>query len=470
MTSFKLLIDGQLVPGAQEMDVVNPATEAVIAACPRASKEQLDSAVAAAGAAFPGWSDLSRAERQAFLTKFADAVEANADMLARLLTEETGKPLGDATGEVLATVAFTRYFAALTVAEKVIEAGEGRRAIVQRRALGVVGAIIPWNFPLMIIGFKLPPALLAGNTIVIKPAPTTPLATLRLGELMREIFPRGVVNIVTDLNDLGDAMTAHPGIRKISFTGSIRTGKRIMASAAETLKRLTLELGGNDAAIVLDDVDPDEVAPQLFQSAFINSGQVCLAVKRLYVQDAIYDRMCDALVALAGDAVVGDGMNQGVTHGPVQNAAQFERVKALIDDARAHGTIIAGGEAIDGKGYFIRPTIVRDIAEGTRLVDEEQFGPVLPVIRFSDADEAVRRANAGPFGLGGSIWSSDSEKAFALASRLDAGTVWVNTHMAMTPNVPFGGSKESGIGVEFGEEGLAEFTQAHVINVAHRKG
>jgi acyl-CoA reductase-like NAD-dependent aldehyde dehydrogenase len=400
------------------------------------------------------------------LSAIADVVDAHADELARLLTLESGKPLPLAMAEVGALAAFTRYFSTLALETKTLEAGEGRRADIQRRPLGVVGAIIPWNFPLMIVGFKLPPALLAGNTVVLKPAPTTPLATLRLAELIAPLVPAGVVNVITDQNDLGDALTSHPDVAKISFTGSAGTGRKIMNSASASLKRLTLELGGNDAAIVLGDVDVKGVAPKLFEAAFVNSGQVCLAIKRLYVHESIYDQMCAELASLAEASIVGDGLQQGVTIGPLQNKTQFSRVLSLIDDASQTGQIIAGGARADGKGYFIRPTIVRDIKEGARLVDEEQFGPVLPVIKFSTADEAIARANASPFGLGGSIWSSDEEGAYALASKLEAGTVWINTHMAMTPNVPFGGSKQSGFGVEFGEEGLAEFTQITIVNRA----
>lgn len=466
METFSLLIDGKLEAGAAMMDVVNPATEEVLARCPRASADQLDRAVAAAKAAFPAWSATPIAVRQKALGAIADAIESDQEALARLLTQETGKPLADASGEIQATVAFTRYFATLDLPARSLADGPEGHIEIQRRPLGVVGAIIPWNFPLMIVGFKLPPALLGGNTVVLKPAPTTPLATLRLAARLAGLLPPGVLNVITDANDLGERLTRHPDIRKISFTGSTVTGRKIMVSAAETLKRLTLELGGNDAAIVLDDADPKSVAPKLFQSAFANSGQVCLALKRLYVHDSIYDAVCDELAAIAESTTVGDGLEQGITLGPLQNRNQFEKVKALIEESRAHGTVIAGGEGLGRPGYFIRPTIVRDIADGTRLVDEEQFGPVLPVIRFSDDEDALRRANASPYGLGGSIWSGDIARAYALASRMDAGTVWVNTHMAMTPSVPFGGAKQSGIGVEFGAEGLAEFTQMHVVNIA----
>ena len=261
-------------------------------------------------------------------------------------------------------------------------------------------------------------------------------------------------------------MTAHPDVRKISFTGSTATGSKVMAGAAATLKRITLELGGNDAGIVLDDVNPKEAAPKLFQSAFQNNGQVCIAMKRLYVHESIYDEMCDELAELAKSAIIGDGLKQGTQIGPLQNKMQFERVKELIEDARKHGKILAGGTVPDQPGYFIQPTIVRDIEDGTRLVDEEQFGPVLPVIKYKDPEEAVARANASPYGLGGSIWSSDPERAYQLALQMESGSVWVNKHAELAPNIPFGGSKQSGLGSELGEEGLAEFTQLQVINVA----
>ncbi|WP_324741033.1 aldehyde dehydrogenase family protein [Tsuneonella sp. CC-YZS046] len=349
---------------------------------------------------------------------------------------------------------------------ELLEDSDNRRVEVHRRPLGVVGAIIPWNFPVLLIAFKLPFALLAGNTLVVKPAPTTPLSTLRLGELMAGIFPAGVVNIVTDQNDLGGRLTAHPGIAKISFTGSTETGRKVMASAAASIKRLTLELGGNDAAIVLPDADPAKVAPGIFGSAFLNAGQVCVAIKRVYAHADIYDALCAELARLAEEAVVDDGLKQGAQIGPLQNKAQYEKVRALIEEARTNGTIIAGGEIPGRPGYFIRPTIVRDIEDGTRLVDEEQFGPVLPVIRYDDPEDALARANSSDMGLGGSIWSTDREAAHDLATRMEAGTVWINKHLDFGPTMPFGGAKQSGLGVEFAQEGLHEFMRVHVINEA----
>jgi acyl-CoA reductase-like NAD-dependent aldehyde dehydrogenase len=466
MTQLKLLIDGQLEDGELSMDVINPATGEAFASCPRASKAQLERAVAAAKAAFPSWSKTPIAERKQALTAIADAIQANAGELARLLTQEQGKPIGDATGEVYGAAAFFRYFTALDLPVKVIDDSEGRKVEVHRRPLGVIGAIVPWNFPLILMAFKVPAALLSGNTVVLKPAATTPLATLRLAELIKDLLPAGVLNVIADANDLGGVLTAHPDVRKISFTGSSATGAKVMAGAAAMLKRITLELGGNDAGIVLADVDPKTAAPKIFQGAFQNSGQVCIAMKRLYVHESIYDAMCEELAALAEAAVVGDGLEQGTQLGPLQNKMQYDRVRELIEDARQHGNIIAGGGAPDRPGYFIRPTIVRDITDGTRLVDEEQFGPVLPVIKFSDPEDALTRANASPYGLGGSIWSTDLDRAYDLAGRMESGTVWINKHSELAPNIPFGGAKQSGLGVELGEEGLMEFTQLQVINMA----
>ena len=466
MSEYKLLINGKMVDGAKSSPVLNPATEEPVALCPRASEAQLNEAVAAAKAAFPGWAATPIAERKKALNAIADAIEANGAELARLLTQEQGKPIGDATGEVYGTAAFFRYFTMLDLPVKVIEDSDGKKVEAHRRPLGVIGAIVPWNFPMILMAFKLPPALLTGNTVVLKPAPTTPLTSLKLGELIKDILPAGVLNILADENDLGTPLTAHPDVRKISFTGSTATGQKVMAGAAGLLKRITLELGGNDAGIVLDDVNPKEAAPKLFQSAFQNSGQVCVAMKRLYVHEKIYDEMCDELAAIANNTIIGDGLKQGTQLGPLQNRMQFEKVKELIEDAKKTGKVIAGGEVLEEKGYFIRPTIVRDISDGTRLVDEEQFGPVLPVIKYSDPEDAIARANASPYGLGGSIWSSDKGRAYDLATKLDSGSVWINKHAELAPNIPFGGARLSGVGSELGEEGLAEFTQLKIINIA----
>lgn len=466
MSDYKMLIGGQLVDGDHEMDVINPATEEVFATVGRASERQADEAIEAAAAAFPGWAEVPLAERQAKVAALADAIAANADTFARALTQEQGKPLAEAQGELAWTDGYLRHYATLEIAERTIQDDASGLIQVRRKPLGVVAGIIAWNFPLLVACWKIGPAVIAGNTIVLKPAPTTPVTALMLGELCQKIFPPGVVNIIVDANDLGGYLTADPRIAKVGFTGSTATGKKIMASAADGLKRLTLELGGNDPGIVLDDVDVRATAQGIFNAAFLNCGQVCLAIKRAYVHDSIYDAMCEELARLAEAAVVDDGLAQGAQIGPIQNKAQYEKVKAFLESARKDGTIVAGGEAMDRAGYFLRPTIVRDVTDGDQIVDEEQFGPILPVIRFSDVDDVVARANASPYGLGASVWSRDVDRALAVAERIESGSVWVNQHVAIGPHIPMAGVKSSGLGVEQAEEGLAEYTQLSVINVA----
>ena len=466
MRDFNLLIGGQLVPGAATIPGINPATENVLADAPRASLAQLNDAVAAAKASFAAWSARPLRERGKLLVALADAFAACQDDFARLLTEEQGKPLPHAAGEISHSIDVIRYFSSLDLPLQVIKEDEGQKIVRQHTPLGVVAAITPWNFPMVLLMMKVAPALLAGNTVVIKPAPTTPLTTLRFGELCAEVLPPGVVNVIVDQNDLGEALTSHPDIAKVAFTGSTATGKKVMASAAQTLKRLTLELGGNDAAIVLDDVDPKDVAPKLFAAATLNSGQVCLAIKRLYVHDSIYDEMCEELGKLAEATIVDDGIKQGTQMGPLQNKAQFEKVKGFLDEAKRYGTIVAGGDVLPRKGYFVSPTIVRDIPDDSRLVREEQFAPIVPVLRYEDLNDAIARANDSDYGLGCTVWSSDPERALDVARRVEAGVIWINKHLDLPPDIPMGGAKQSGIGAELGQEGLEEFTQAKIINMA----
>jgi acyl-CoA reductase-like NAD-dependent aldehyde dehydrogenase len=464
--TYKMLIGGQLVDGATTLDVVNPATGAVFETCPRADVDQLNQAVAAAKAAFPAWSALSYAERAAKLEALADALEPRVEEFARLLTQEQGKPLPAALAEIGGAVYGLRTFAAMRTETKTLRETDDARIVEMRTPLGVVGAIMPWNFPVLLMIMKVGPALITGNTLVAKPAPTTPLTTLLFGEVAASILPPGVLNVIVDNNDLGAVITKHPDIAKVSFTGSTATGKKVMESVSSTLKRLTLELGGNDAAIVLDDADVKVVAPKIFDAAMANSGQICLATKRVYAHKSIYDQLCDELARLAGEVIVDDGLKQGTTMGPIQNKAQYEKVKGFLADARADGKVIAGGEALERDGYFIAPTIVRDIGDDSRLVREEQFGPVLPILSYDEVDDAIARTNDTDYGLGGSVWTSDIERGFAVASKIDSGTVWVNKSLDLPFDVPFRGAKSSGVGAENGQEGLEEFTQAKIINVA----
>jgi acyl-CoA reductase-like NAD-dependent aldehyde dehydrogenase len=330
----------------------------------------------------------------------------------------------------------------------------------------VVGIITPWNAPINLAAGPLTSALYTGNTVVLKPSPYTPLSTLRLGELVRDIFPPGVLNVLAGDDDCGQWMTEHPGIDKISFTGSVATGKRVMASAAGNLKRITLELGGNDPAIVLDDVDVQAIAPKLFFAATVNSGQVCMAIKRIYAHASIYAALCAALAAEARKVVLGDGLEAGTQMGPIQNRRQYERVVGILEDTKRRGArILAGGQLPEREGYFIPPTIVADVPEDSRLVQEEQFGPIVPVLEFSDVEDAIRRANDTRYGLSASVWSTNEARAAAIAARLEVGTAWVNQHRATSPLVPFGGAKESGMGRQYSALGLKGYMEPRVVSI-----
>jgi acyl-CoA reductase-like NAD-dependent aldehyde dehydrogenase len=461
---YRLLIDGALVPGVSMFDVVNPATGSAFASAPKADEALLERAVAAAKRALPAWSALPVDERAALVNKLADALDARIGEIASLLTAEQGKPLDQAGYEIMGSVFTLRGFAAMRIEPKVLKDEGGNRVIEHRTPLGVVASITPWNFPVILLMNKLGPALITGNTMIAKPAPTTPLTTLLFGELAQTILPPGVFNIVCDQNELGALITGHPDITKVAFTGSTATGKKVMASSAGTVKRVTLELGGNDAAIVLDDVDAKQAAKKVYQGAMTNAGQICVAIKRAYVPTPMYDEFCDELAKLANEAIVDDGAKQGTTIGPIQNKMQFDKVNALIADARTRGTVMTGGAPLDRAGYFIAPTIVRDLDDDAPLVREEQFGPVLPVLKYDDIDDVIARANDSEYGLGGTVWGKDIARATAVAMKIDSGTVWVNQHLAIDANIPFRGVKQSGLGAELGEAGLLEYTQAHIVN------
>jgi acyl-CoA reductase-like NAD-dependent aldehyde dehydrogenase len=464
MADFVMTIGGDSIPAGATFGVKNPATGEVFAQAPECSKEQLDAAFDAAAKAATDWKSDEAARRSALL-KVADVLLASTGELAPVLTSEQGKPLGDAGIEVFAAAIWCQYFANLETPPQVIQDDDEAFVEVVRRPLGVVAAITPWNFPLTLAFWKIAPALLAGNTMVLKPSPYTPLSTLKVGELLRDALPPGVLNIVSGGDDLGAWMTSHPVPRKISFTGSIETGKKVAMSAAPDLKRVTLELGGNDPAIVLDDADPATVATAIFAGAFNNNGQVCSAIKRVYVPEAMYDDVVDALAVHANAVKVGDGTEPDSKLGPINNEPQFERVKELVADAVSQGArAVTGGHAMDRPGYFFEPTILAGLSDGTRIVDEEQFGPALPVISYRHESDAVNRANATHFGLSGSVWSADPDRAAAVAAQLECGTAWINTHLALSPQQPFGGFKWSGVGVENGPWGLAEFTEFQAVH------
>jgi acyl-CoA reductase-like NAD-dependent aldehyde dehydrogenase len=465
--NFSMMINGQSVGGDKgTFGVVDPASGEVFAQCPRASLRQLEDAVNSADSAFSAWKNVPCEERQKLLHQIADKIEEHSDELAEIVVREQGKPLPLAQMEVGGAVAWTRYTADLELPVQVIEDSPNKRIEMHRKPIGVVGSILPWNWPLMIAIWHIIPALRAGNTVVVKPSPLTPFNALRLVGLMNEVLPAGVVNILTDEDEIGPAMSAHPKIGKIIFTGSTSTGQHIMRSAASNLKRLTLELGGNDGAIVLPDADVDKIAEGIFQTAFLNMGQTCTAIKRLYVHDSIYEELVKKLCDIADSQTLGSGAVEGVTFGPVQNKKQYDIVTRLIQDAKDGGAEIHASAALpEGKGYFIAPTIISNVCDGAAVVDEEQFGPVLPVIRYHDVEDAVKRVNSSANGLGGSVWGGDIAVAQAVASGLECGTAWVNGHAEVLPHTPFGGCKMSGFGVEFGQEGLLEYTTIQVVNI-----
>lgn len=464
MSQYKLWIDGKASDGASILDVINPATEGVFTTVARSDEALVDRAVAAAKAAQIGWQRTSIAQRQRALVGIADGMKARAQELAEAITQEQGKPLGDAYGEVAWAESFVRHWATLDLPVETLIDDSARRVEVHRVPLGVVACIIPWNFPLNIAAIKVPQAILAGNGCVLKPAPTTPVSGAIFAEICNGVLPPGVLNTVNDNNDLGAYLAQHPDVAMVSFTGSISTGRKIMAGCAATLKRLTLELGGNDPAIVLPDIDVKATAKKIFDAAFMNCGQVCLAIKRVYAHEAISDELCSELARHAEAAVVGNGMSDGVQVGPVNNRQQYQKVLGLIERARAAGTVVTGGYALPGKGFFIKPTIIRDVKDGDEIVDEEQFGPVLPVVTYSDVEQAVAGANRLKYGLAASVWSADVKRARDIAMRIESGTVWINTHLDVSPVIPYAGAKQSGFGVEFSVEGLHEFTQIKVVH------
>lgn len=466
-TDFTLTIDGHSLAGATGFDVLNPATEAVIAQAPAASHAQLNAAVSAARRAFPDWRDCPIEQRQEALRKMGLRILDHIDPLTRLLTREHGKPHADADRELRAAAYWCAEYAKFTLPEVVTVNTPERRSTTRRVPIGVVGAIAPWNFPITLSMWKVVAALLSGNTMVLKPSPFTPLTTLKLGELFKDILPAGVLNVISGNDDLGPLMTEHQDIDKIAFTGSTVTGRKIMAGAGKTLKRLTLELGGNDPAIVLPDVDVDQVAKDLFWAAFANTSQICIAVKRLYIHEDVYELLANALVKYAATVKVGDGAEPGTQIGPLQNRQQYERVLHMIKEAHDSGLHFLAGGQVDGSrpGYFIPVSIVDNPPDDSPVVAEEAFGPLLPLLKFRSIDDVVRRANQTIYGLGGSVWSRDLEAALSVAARLDCGTVWINETRFLSPHSAFGGHKQSGIGVENGAYGLLEYTNTQTTVV-----
>jgi acyl-CoA reductase-like NAD-dependent aldehyde dehydrogenase len=466
-SDFQLLVDGVLSGGEGWLEVINPATEQAFARCPAAGREHLDAAVAAARRALTPWRQTSCAERTELIKRYTAALREAQDWLTVLLTEEQGKPIAQSEAEVERSAAQADDMTGIEIPVELLIEDDRRRIELHYRPLGVAGIITPWNAPIALALGSMTSALYTGNTVVIKPSPYTPLSTLKMGELAQEIFPPGVVNVLAGGDDLGRWMSEHENIDKISFTGSVATGKKVLASAAQTLKRVTLELGGNDPAIVLPDADPKAIAKQMFFACFVNTGQVCMAIKRIYAHEDVYDELCGALVEEARNAKYGSGLDRENQLGPLQNKMQFDKVSEIFEDTRRSGaTFLIGGEIPDRPGYFIPPTLVTDVDEHSRLVREEQFGPIVPILKYSDIEDAVRRANDTRFGLSGSVWTSDPIRGEAIAQRLEVGTAWVNQHRATSAYVPFGGAKESGLGRQYSVLGLKGYMEPQVVSVS----
>ncbi|HLY51768.1 MAG TPA: aldehyde dehydrogenase family protein [Steroidobacteraceae bacterium] len=469
MSAYALTINGKAAPVSGSFDVINPADGSLVAACPLGTPALIDAAVESARRALPAWSSLADSERVAKLMAIADLIEKHHQELSELVTREQGKPQSGpgANLEVGGAAAWTRVTAGLSLPEETIQDDAKQKIVVRRKPVGVVGSITPWNWPLMIAVWHVMPALRVGCTVIIKPSPFTPLSTLRLVALMNEVLPPGVINAVTGGPEVGERMAQHPGIDKIVFTGSIPTGKKVMGGAAETLKRVTLELGGNDAGVVLPGTKIEPMLEKLFWGCFINAGQTCASLKRLYVHADDYEEVVEKFAAYVAKIPVGNGLDPGNLIGPVSNRMQLDKVSAFVEDARKRGArIVTGGVRPQGPGFFYPLTLIADATDDMRVVSEEQFGPVIPIIKYHTVEEAFRRANSLDVGLGGSVWGNDAQEAASYASRLECGTAWVNQHGVLHPLAPFGGVKRSGIGVEFNVDGLKEYTTVQVVNVA----
>ncbi|KAG9085993.1 hypothetical protein FRC06_003324 [Ceratobasidium sp. 370] len=468
MTGYTHIINGKAVTSSNKIDVINPATQQKIAEVPVATKEQLDEAVAAARVAFPAWSAKSPDERAEVLNQIAGVIEKNLEGYKKILTSEQGKTLSDAQFEIGAAALWLRETAKLRVPDKVLIDNERQRVIERRVPIGVCAGIVPWNFPLILCTWKLGSGLLAGNTLVLKPSPFTPLTTLQFVKDIQPLLPPGVVNVLSGDQGLGPMITIHPGIDKVSFTGSSETGKKVMQNASLGLKRLTLELGGNDPCIILPDVDPKKIVSDIFWAAFINNGQTCFAAKRLYVHEKIYDEFRDVLVEFSKTVKVGNGTDPDSQLGPVQNITQYKKVLSFVEDAHANKYKFAIGGDVNPNptnGLFIPVSVVDNPPDNSKVVREEPFGPIVPLLKWSDEKDVIKRANDTNLGLSASVWGKDLETVERIAKQIQAGTVCMNESSPATPFSAFGGHKESGIGVENGLNGLLGYSNIQTITL-----
>ena len=467
-SDFVMTINGESVTTEQTQPVYNPATRSVFAQVPDASQQQLDDTVQTAQVALKTWGVTAANDRQAALETYADLLEEHADAFMSLLTREQGKPRAGAEWEVLGSVAWLRAVASQRLPDEVVEDTDERRVVTRFTPVGVVGAIVPWNFPILLAIWKIAPALMSGSTMILKPSPYTPLCNLKLVELAQQAFPPGVISALSGGDDLGVWMTTHPEINKIAFTGSTETGRHVMKSASATIKRVTLELGGNDPAIVLPDVDAKALAPQLFWAAFQNNAQFCNSTKRLYIHEDVYDEVRDALADFITHHVkVGDGAEADTDLGPIQNSMQYGKVQDYFADCHVNGYTFALGGEIDEKaaGWFVPVSLVDNPPDDSRIVCEEPFGPILPLMKWSDEADVIARANDTIYGLGASVWGKDLTAIERIGQQLEAGTVWLNEVHQYSPFQAFGGHKQSGLGCENSLHGLMEYTNWQTITM-----